>query len=168
MPHPPFPRQFEHIDMPRKVGTDIGVRIDERVANPRLGAQVDDRLDHLVVQRSLNRVHVRKVQFMEGEEPAMSLMQRIEPGALERYGIIIIEIVDADDGMTLRHQPVGDVHTDEAGCAGDKNRHAISLRSGVTLVSSEQTVDVKPPSVVSPECAMHRSFRLRLSLIFPI
>ena len=125
MAHMPLARQFQHVDMARQVGADIGVRVDQRITDTGLRAEVNDRLDHLIMQRRLDGGHVREIQFVEGEEPAMALAQRIEPRAFQRHGIIIVKIVDAHHGMALRHQPVSDMHADEPCRTGDQYRHAI-------------------------------------------
>ena len=60
----------------------------------------------------------------------MPFTQYIEARAFERYRVIIVEIIDADHGMTLRHEPVGDVHPDKPCRAGDQNRHALLPPTG--------------------------------------
>ena len=136
MPDPPFARQFQHVDMPRQVGADIGVRVDQRITHPRLRAQMDDRFDHLIGQRVLHRIHIGKILLVEGEQLAMGGVQPFQPRALQGHGIIVVHIVDADHGMALRHQPVGNRHADKSGRAGDQYRH-VPISNRETCLASQ-------------------------------
>jgi len=127
MTHPPFPRQFEHVHMAGKVGADIGMGVDQRIAHAGLGAEMDDRLDRMIGEQRLKCRHVGKVQFGEGEQLAMALFERRDPIALERDLIIVVEIVDADHGAPVGQQPVGHRHADEAGRAGYQDRQSVIL-----------------------------------------
>ncbi len=143
MPHPPLTREFQHVDMPRQVGAHIGVRIDQRIAHAGLRAEMDDRFDHLIGKRCLQRIIVGEIQLVKGEQLAMRLFQRGNPVPLQRHGIIIVHIIDADHGMALRHEPIGDGHADKAGRAGDQYRHALHSPTR-SRASGRRTLSVTP------------------------
>jgi hypothetical protein len=51
------------------------------------------------------------------------IVQAVESGLLQGDVVIVIEVVDANHGVTAAHQSFTDEVTDESGCAGDHDFH---------------------------------------------
>src|ERR1700681_2585591 len=115
-----MPATFQHIQKPRNVGIDIVVRRRERVAYAGLGGEMDHIGKPAVAEQDRHAIAVVEVELVETE--------RVEPGELgkarlfERGIVILIEIVDADDGASARRKPLRHMESDESGGAGTKNR----------------------------------------------
>ena len=129
---------------------------------------MDDRFDHLIGERRLQRAHVGKVEFVKGEQAAMRRLQRGDPVALERDRIIVVYVVDPDDGKAPGEKLVGDVHANKARHAGYQYGHALLLpldRRGYRhagMPSADSIADGAPHRPY----AMMVDRRLRFSLIF--
>ena len=118
------PAQLENVEMPRHVGLDIGVGIDQRIAHSRLGGEMEDPLDPLVgIGESLHGAAIGDVEALEGEIPE-TLEQR-QPRLLQVDVVIVVEVVDADDLIAALEQGLGGVKADETGRAGDEKAHIL-------------------------------------------
>ncbi len=94
--------------MARHIGLDIGVRIDQRIAHPRLGGEMEDPLDALVgIGEFLHGAAIGDVEALEGEIPE-TLEQR-EARLLQPDVVIVVEVVDADDRVAALEQGLGGV-----------------------------------------------------------
>ena len=102
MPYAPLARQFEDIEVAGEVRPCIGARIFERIAHARLRAQMHDCGETLPLQRAVERGIVRKVAFDEAESLARRVRHPRQPVALERYRVVIVEIVDPDHPVAAR------------------------------------------------------------------
>ena len=122
MRHRPRPREFENIGVSNKIRADIGGRIVEAVAHPRLCPQMYDPVDRRVSQRGAKRIRIGKVEPMEAEVSPFCRNHR-EPRLLQLRIVISIEIINPDHRIAARKQGAGDVHADEAGASGDENGH---------------------------------------------
>ena len=63
--------QLEHVDLAHQVGADIGLRIDQRVADARLRAEMDDPVEPVRRGEGLQRLLVAEIDLLEGEGVAM-------------------------------------------------------------------------------------------------
>jgi hypothetical protein len=92
------------------------------MANAGLGGEVNDAVDVGVLGDEFgDGVAVGDVAVMEAE--AGPVADSVEPGLLEADTIIVVEGIDADDGVAAPEQGIGDVIADEAGAAGDQDFH---------------------------------------------
>ena len=119
----PGPRQLEHVDLPHEVGADIGLRIDERIANPGLGTQVDDPVETPAGGEIRKRLFVAEIDLFEAEAIAVRAGQRGDPCLLQRRIVIIVDVVDAGDFLAAREQGFRYRIADEAGGAGNEDGH---------------------------------------------
>lgn len=103
------------------------MRIVERVTHTGLGAEVNEAVEGLGGEGSIERPHVRKVEFDEFEPVAAEIPQTLRPPLFQLDRIIIVEIVDADDGVTARKQILYQRHADKSGDAGDEDGRAVAL-----------------------------------------
>jgi len=63
----------------------------------------------------------------EDEAKAFPLLEQRQPPGLEPRVVVLVEIVDAEHLFAAVEQRVGDMKSNEAGGAGDQNRHQKSL-----------------------------------------
>ena len=117
---------LEQREVAGEVRPDIAVRIDERMADARLRAEVDDPIDRVAGEGCVEGGHVAEVDLGEGEVAA----QPGEPVALEPGIVIGVEVVDADHRLAAREQRRGDRRPDEPGDAGDEDGHAACATGG--------------------------------------
>ena len=69
---------------------------------PALGAQMRNPVNLLAFERRVERGHVRKIERVEGEAIAAARRQGRQPVMLQRYLVIVVEVVDADDHVAAR------------------------------------------------------------------
>ncbi len=114
------PARFEDVEEAGDVGADVLVRVRQRVAHARLRREVDDTVEALVGKQPTHRVAVGNVNLVEREVGVIQLLQSRE---LEVDVVILVQVVETDDGVAAREQALRDVHADEAGGAGDEDFH---------------------------------------------
>ena len=51
-------------------------------------------------------------------------MQPVQPSPLQRYVVVVVQVVETNHHVAARQQRFGDVGSDKPGTAGDKNFHA--------------------------------------------
>ena len=118
---------FQQVAEAHEVGLDIAFGVDEAVAHARLRRKVDHMGERVAAEKVLQRGVVGEVRQGEGE--AGKPFKLREAVLLELDRVIVVEVVDADDGVPLGDQPFGKVESDESGCAGNENVHVV-LRDG--------------------------------------
>ena len=121
-------RQFQHHYLAHDIAGHIGIRIDQGIAYPCLGRQMDDavQMGMLLCQRQ-HAFAVGHIQLVKGK--ACLFRQTRQPRLFQRDVIVIVEIVDADNPVTACQQCLGNTGTNETGGAGDQNRgHGTSYR----------------------------------------
>jgi hypothetical protein len=65
-------RQFQHVDVAHQVGADIGLRIDQRVADAGLRAQVDDTVERVTGGEIVERRLIGEIDLFEREGIVMT------------------------------------------------------------------------------------------------
>src|SRR5436190_602982 len=64
--------EFQHVDLSHQIGSDVGLRIDQRIADPRLGAQMDDPVEFVGSGEGFERLLVAEIDLLEAEGVAMT------------------------------------------------------------------------------------------------
>lgn len=126
-------RQLENIDVPRNVRMNIGSGIFERIADAGLCAEMDDPVDPVAGKRIRECAGIAKIDIDKGERLSMVGVEVRDARMFELDGVIGREIVDADDGFAPTEQSRRDVHSDEAGRAGNKRRQITFPQSSASL-----------------------------------
>ncbi len=112
-------RGLKHVHVPNDVRLDVGTRILEAVADPRLGREVNDPVG------PLHRVHHRRevgdVAAHEGE--VLPRRKTCEARLLQTDVVIVVQVVDADHGLAPVEQGEAHMHAYETGRTGEKNGH---------------------------------------------
>ncbi len=135
----PAAGDLQDVEMPRDVRRGIGAGVLDRIAHASLGAEMNDAIKRHIGQGLVQGALVGEVDPDELEPvPAMRGELR-QPRLFQRDAVIIVEIVDTDDGVAAREQAPGHVIADEAGRAGHENTHQVvcsprrGLESGVLI-----------------------------------
>src|SRR5688500_15948438 len=89
-------RHFEHVQMRDQVGGRIKAGIFNRVANPRLCAEVHDRVQVETGKRTVEGFVVAEVEPLESEFSSAEPAQFGDTRLLQRRIVIGIQIVDAN------------------------------------------------------------------------
>ena len=115
---------FQQIGKTHKIGLHIGLRIFQAVAYPGLRGQVD-HMTHRLHGKGLGQLPgIAQITLQKGEPVRVRfLTQGLQPGLLEAYLVIAVEIVKTDNRMPLPQQAAGEMKTDKSGSAGHKNIH---------------------------------------------
>ena len=104
------------------VAAQIGVGIDQRIAHPGLGRQVNDPVDvGMRVEQRPDRVPVGDIEAPKGEP--VPALQKVQPRLLERHVVVVVEVVDPDHPFAPRQQSLRGMKPDKSGDPGDQHRH---------------------------------------------
>src|SRR3984893_7418797 len=91
---------LQHVDEALDIRVDIGVRVFKRIANARLGREMnDDRKTMLLEQQSDCRA-IGQIELHKGEF-GMAL-ENLETGFLQFGIVIIVDDIEADDLAAVR------------------------------------------------------------------
>jgi hypothetical protein len=103
------------------VAVDVRLRISERVANASLRCQVDNTVESV---RAEERRHARPVLDRQlSERKPVATCQPRHAVTLQGWRVIRVEVVDAEEVVTVLQQPGGDKRADESGRSGDEDPH---------------------------------------------
>ena len=116
---------FEDIDEADEVAVDVGTWVLDRVTDPGLGGEVYDLVEFLVGEEFLHARAVGNVHLDKTE--ASKALELLKTALLERYFVVIVEIVEADNLIAARQQAQRGGHADKAGGAGNENFHEFTL-----------------------------------------
>jgi hypothetical protein len=86
---------FKYIERADDVALDMGVRLFQRMAHPRLSAQMHDALESFGGEQPRHRVTVGQVHMDEPESSAP--LEPGETGLLERHVVVVIQVVESDN-----------------------------------------------------------------------
>ena len=93
---------FEHVDEADQIAVDIGVRIQDGVADAGLGGQVDHLVEFLGGEQRFHAGAISDIQFDEAELRVCS--QPLQAGFLELDVVIVVQVVEADHLVAARQQ----------------------------------------------------------------
>ena len=114
-------RDLHDVEGADEIGVDIGARIFEAVANPRLRREMDDHVDGMLFGDLLQRRHI--FEHLDIFDEMVRAAQNFVPCALQGDIVIGRHAVDADDVMSLREQPPREMKADETRGACNQETH---------------------------------------------
>ena len=120
MPAFGVPASLKHIEEARDIGVDIGVWIDQGMTHAGLRSEMHDGGKAMRSKQLGDRLPVCDVDPLELE--FRERLEVLDPGLLQVWIVIGIEVIDAHHVMPLPQQAVRDMHADESGRPGDENR----------------------------------------------
>jgi hypothetical protein len=113
------PASFEDVEKADDVAVDVHVGILERVADARLSRKVNDAL------RPFARKEIRypaSVGDIELDEPESGVRREPrEARLLQGNVVVVVEVIEAENVVAARKEPLRDVHPDESRCARDED-----------------------------------------------
>ena len=112
---------FEDVVETGQVGVYVGVRVGDAVAHTGLGGQVDHDVRLVDLEQDLDHSFIGNIGLDKRE--VGELLQFGQAGLLDADIVVVVHVVDADDGGVRLpgQQALGQVGADEAGGAGDEN-----------------------------------------------
>ena len=122
--------ELDQIAVTDQVRLDVGRWIFHAVADAGLGPEMDNPVEPCIVQRRIERGEVCEVDPLEEEGVAKMLAETGEAGFLEGRNVIIVDDVDADDGVAALQQGARSCRADEPSCTCHENAHALRLAGG--------------------------------------
>ena len=113
---------LEDVQRAGDVAVDVGVRILDGVADARLSAEMNHPIKPFVGEQRLHACSVGQVEACQGE--IRESVQDRRPGFLERDLVVVVEIVQPNNGVAPLKQALGGEHADEAGRPRYQDLHA--------------------------------------------
>ena len=97
---------------------------------------MDDAVD--LGMPGAQRLDRRAIADVGAPEAEAALARQLrQPRLLQRDIIVVVEVVDADHGLAARQQRPTDMRADEAGGAGQEDRHSYASSSAHSRFRSE-------------------------------
>ena len=113
------PAGFEDVVEADEVALDVGIGVDDAVADTGLCSEVDDDLGCVCREYVLYLCLVGDVAFDKGELSLLGFLDFFQAFFLQADVVVVVEVVDADDSRfrEILQQSLDEVGTDETGCA---------------------------------------------------
>src|SRR6266511_6157045 len=133
-----------------EVALDIRVRVDEGVAHPRLGGQVDHAIEGVPSETCSDGTRVRQIgadELVPAPGSRRRLLEDLEPRLLEAGIVVVIHHVESDNRVALLEESLGRVKPNEARVASDENVHRTRRlnHDGVASSSTSKKSRAAPP-----------------------
>ncbi len=140
---------FQNIQKSDNIGINVGLGIFNGITNASLSSQIDNMSELLRLEEIAHGLIILKIDVHMLEQRAF--LQNGKTCLFEVDVVIVVEVVESHDFMPFRNQAAGQMKTNEAGCAGNKNLHKIyvsffvlppELGSSVFIISSGTGITV--------------------------
>ncbi|MNH13311.1 hypothetical protein D3C79_728790 [compost metagenome] len=115
------PTGFQHIEETHQVRLPVDIRVVQRVAHPGLGRQVHHLGKSVLLKQAHQGRFVDDVHFPEAK--TRQSLQHLEACVLEFHVVIVVEVIDTNDLLTLAAQALDRMKADETGRTGDQDGH---------------------------------------------
>jgi len=109
--------------MADEVGPHISPGVFEAVADSGLGSEMNDPVYPERGRSAAERLKVREIHALEMEGAVVTALEPVEAVQLQPRVVIIVEIVDSEDGLAALEQRIRGRCSDEPRDAGDQNSH---------------------------------------------
>src|SRR6185312_10404639 len=111
---------LQHVEETLDIGVDIVMGMVDRMPHPRLRGKMH-HLDKAVLrEQGLHRPAIGEVELDEAE---LGLTLKYgKPGLFQSRIVVMVEVIDADDGASASQQTLRDVKPDEAGSSCHENQ----------------------------------------------
>jgi hypothetical protein len=113
------PASFEYIEKADNVAVDVHMGILEGVANARLSRKMNDALRPFAFEELSHTLPVGNVD-LDGTESSARGKSR-EARLLQGNVIVAVEIVQPENVVAAREEPLRDMHSDESRCSRDED-----------------------------------------------
>ena len=112
---PFLPAAFENTAETDEIAVDVGIGVGERIANTRLGRQIDHYVGPLVREELGHALAIGNVRL--GELEVGNLPQQSQAIAFELDAVISVQVIDTEDFISAAEQPASQMRTDKTCCA---------------------------------------------------
>ena len=106
------PAAFENVQETDDIAIDVGVGILERMAHTRLSRQMYDPIGRFALEHVVDSCPVGNVDLDEAE--AVALSQPRQSRLLQGNVVVVVEVVQPQNIVAAREQPLRDMHPDES------------------------------------------------------
>ncbi len=127
----PVAGELQHVAVADKVRLHVGLRVLHAVANAGLRPRWTMRSKSDVPASSSSAAESAKSTCLNWKPVAEIRAQPLQPRPLQRWIVIVVEVVDSDDAVPACKQGTRGTGTDEAGHPRDENRHRRGLAAPV-------------------------------------
>ena len=110
---------LEDIEKTGEIGIEISVRIFQRITNTGLGGQMHDWPEFALGKNAFDRVALGEIDLLERK--SVKFIQDGQARFLQRWIVVIVDAVHADDRAAGCKKMPGKSKADEARGAGNKN-----------------------------------------------
>jgi len=118
MPDASLAAPFQNIQEAADIAVDIGTRVLERIADPRLGSQIDDIFELPGLEQILDTRPILKAAPNKGK--TILPFQHSETRFFEGNVIVVIQVIEPGNLVPLPQQALRKVKADKSGSAGNK------------------------------------------------
>ena len=103
---------FEDVGESDEIAVNVRMRICQRIADAGLSREMDDTLRSNVLEQFSRALPIRQIKLPEMESwPIQKLRQ---PILLQRWIVVVVQVVHAEDFVPFFQKPPGYVEADEA------------------------------------------------------
>jgi len=113
------PASFEDVEKADDVAVDVHVGILEGVANARLSRKMNDTLRPFALEKIRDTPPVGDIELDELKSAVRG--KPCEARLLQGNVVVVVEVIEAENAVAPREEPLGDVHSDESRCARDQD-----------------------------------------------
>src|SRR6185312_9026909 len=110
---------LQHVQETLDIGVDIVMGMVDRMPHPRLRGKMHHLGKAVLGEQGLHRRAIGEFELDEAES-GLSLEDG-KPGLLQLWIVVMVEVIDADDGASASQQTLSDVKPDEAGSSSHEN-----------------------------------------------
>jgi hypothetical protein len=126
MPTAGMAAALKHVEEANEIGLTVALRLDERIANPGLGSEVNDVGKTIRGKQRRHRGAIGDIKLFETEPP--QIFEFPEPRSFEANVVIAAQVVETDHRSTLLKQATRDMKPDETG--GSRHQNGFVIRHG--------------------------------------
>jgi len=123
--YPAVATALKEVGEANDVGLHVRHGVFQAVAHAGLGRHVHHMGELVVGEQGFDVFPVRKVDLEKRE--LIVALKNLQAVLFKGHGIIIIEIIQTDNGMSHLKQTLGKMEADETGCACDQKFHEIAF-----------------------------------------
>ncbi len=127
---------FEHVDEAVDVAFDVCLRVGDGVSYAGLGAEVHHGVEGAVGEEHPHGLCILEVHAYEAETAVGGALHGFVPvdvvagdakggeaSVFEGGVVVVVDVVEPDDGVTAVDEPAAYGAADESGCAGNQDFH---------------------------------------------
>ena len=116
---PGMPTAFEYIDEADEIGIDVGMGIDERIADSGLGGKIDHGVEAIFIKEGGHRLTIGEIDV--DMDKARTFSQSGHAMPLQLRIIVVVEVIQPHHLGPTVDEPFCQMCSDKAGGAGNQD-----------------------------------------------